>query len=256
MKKDQMQDPLSSEGKTMPLLEHLGELRTRLVCSLWAVIALFLFFLYFASPMINFLKEPLAASLPTGVEPLHFTGPLEVLFADMKVAFLAAIIAGSPVWLYQFWKFLEPGLYPSERRLLIPFTFVSVVLFLLGVCLSYYAIIPLSLTFLLNIGLEVAAPVITVSDYLSLLIIMILGFGLIFETPLILILLASLGVINAQTLKSYRKYTMLLILVVSAILTPPDPISQVLMAVPLYMMYEISVFIVSYREKKKTQQTA
>jgi sec-independent protein translocase protein TatC len=235
----------------MSLFEHLGELRTRLIRSILSITILFLICLYFATPLINYLKQPLNKALPKQAETLHFTGPLEVMFADMKVAFLAALILASPFWLYQFWKFIEPALYETERRYVAPFIMAYVSLFLFGVSFAFYFIIPMCLEFLLAIGMEVGVPMITVSDYLGLLIVMVLGFGFVFETPLILILLASLDVINSKLLTVYRKYIIMIILVVAAVITPPDPISQLSMAIPLYIMYELSILIIKAMEKKK-----
>jgi len=250
--KDQSEEQrLLLGGKVMPLFEHLGELRTRLVRAITGVTLIFGICLYYASPLINFLKVPLKNALPKDANTLHFTGPLEVLFADMKVAFFAALIIGSPIWLYQFWKFVEPALYDSERKYVLPFVASSVVLFLLGVLFSFYLIIPMSLDFLLAIGMEVGVPMITVSDYLSLLIVMVLGFGFIFETPLVLVLLASLDVINSKLLTMYRRYIIVFILIIAAIVTPPDPVSQLCMAIPLYLMYEISILIIKAMEKAK-----
>ena len=237
----------------MPLFEHLGELRTRLIRAISGITLIFLVCLYYATPLIQFLKKPLNKALPRQAETLHFTGPLEVLFADMKVAFLAALILGSPIWLYQFWKFVEPALYKSERRYLVPFIVSSVLLFVLGVAFSFYLIIPMCLDFLLKLGMEVGAPMITVSDYLSLLVVMMLGFGFMFETPLILVLLASLNIINSALLTKYRRYMIVIILIVAALLTPPDPVSQLAMAIPLYLMYELSIVIIKIMEKRKKQ---
>jgi sec-independent protein translocase protein TatC len=253
--KDQKEeDSLVFGGKMMSLFEHLGELRTRLIRAIMSITVLFMVALYFATPLINFLKQPLKAVLPKEAETLHFTGPLEVLFADMKVAFFAALILGSPIWIYQFWKFIEPALYVSERRFVVPFIISSVFLFLMGILFSYYFIVPMSLDFLMKIGMEVGVPMITVSDYLSVLMVMVLGFGFVFETPLVLILLASLDVINSTLLTVYRKYIIIIILVVAALLTPPDPVSQMCMAIPLYIMFEISILIIKGMERRKAIQ--
>lgn len=255
--KDQVEEPsLLLNPKLMSLFEHLGELRTRLIRAITGITVMFMVCLYFATPLINFLKEPLKKALPKQAETLHFTGPLEVVFADMKVAFLAALILASPIWLYQFWKFIEPALYNSEKKYVLPFIFTSVLLFVSGTVFSYYLIIPMCLEFLMAIGMEVGVPMITVSDYLSMMIVMVLGFGFIFETPLILVLLASLDVINSKLLTTYRKYMIILILVVAAILTPPDPISQLCMAVPLYIMYEVSIVIIKVMEKRKVKSSS
>ncbi len=243
-------EPLALGGKIMPLFGHLSELRVRLVKSLTAITGMFCICLFFATPMINFLKKPLQAALPMQAQALHFTGPLEVLFADMKVAFVAAVIFASPIWIFQFWKFIEPALYVSERKYMLPFVWSSIVLFLLGVTFCFYLIIPMCLEFLMTMGMEVGAPMITVSDYLSLILLMTLGFGFIFETPLVLILLAALELINSAVLTAYRKFVVVGILVVAAILTPPDPLSQVAMAVPMYLLYELSILLIRAMEKR------
>lgn len=255
MKKDQAHaEERLVDAKVMHLLDHLDELRTRLIRALMGVTFLFLICLYYASPIINFLKLPLKNSLPKGSDTLHFTGPLEVVFADMKVAFFAAVILGSPLWLYQFWKFVEPALYVSERKYVRPFIAASIVLFAIGVAFSFYLMLPLCLEFLISIGLEVGVPMITVSDYLSVLMVMVLGFGFVFETPLILVLLASLGVVNSAFLSLYRRHMVVIILIIAAILTPPDPISQLCMAVPLYVMYELSITLIKIMESRKKKE--
>ncbi len=252
MIKDQSEEQkLLLGGKVMPLFEHLGELRTRLIRAVTSISVIFFVCLYFATPLLNFLKTPLKSILPKDANTLHFTGPLEVLFADMKVAFFTSLILGSPIWLYQFWKFIEPALYETERRYILPFIFSSVLLFVTGVTFSFFLIIPMCLEFLIGIGMEVGVPIITVSDYLSLLIIMVMGFGFIFETPLILVLLASLEIIDSKILTTYRRHIIVFILIIAALLTPPDPISQLAMAIPLYVMYEISILIIKAMEKKK-----
>lgn len=247
------QERLSHGGKMMSLLDHLAELRVRLVRALCAVGIAFCICLYYATPIINFLKRPLKLILPSQAEALHFTGPLEVLFADMKVAFAASLILASPMWLYQFWKFIEPALYVTERRYILPFIWSSVALFVSGTLFCFYLILPICLDFLLKMGMEVGTPVITVSDYVSLVTMMVIGFGFIFETPLILILLAALNLINSTMLRTYRKIVIVLILVVAAILTPPDPVSQISMSIPLYIMYEVSILIIRWMEKKKAK---
>lgn len=231
-------------GKVMSLFDHLSELRSRIGKSLLAVIALFVGFFTFAERIIEFLKGPLISSLPDKANALHFTGPLDVFIANIKVSFLAAFVAAAPVWIYQFWKFFEPALYPRERKYILPFVFGSSLLFLLGVSFAFFVILPLALDFLINMGLEVGTAIITIKDYISLVMILIFGFGLIFETPIVLILLALLDLISADDLREYRTLVMVGILVLGALLTPPDPISQVAMAVPVYLMYELSIIII------------
>ena len=225
-------------------MEHLDELRKRIFRSLLAIIVLFSVAFTFAKTIINFIKQPLMNALPEGANVLHFTGPMDVFVANIKISFLTAVIGSCPVWLYQFWKFLEPALYDHERKYALPFLFSSVSLFFGGVSFCFFIIVPLALEFLIQMGLEVGTPIITIADYVSLLMILIFGFGIVFETPVILVLLALLDLVDAKTLAENRKYVLVGIMILGAILTPPDPISQLAMGVPTYLMYEFSILII------------
>ncbi len=241
----------------MPLMEHLDELRSRLTRSVSVVMVAFLLLLFKAQDLINFLKAPLVAALPVGTPALHFTGPMDVMFVGMKVAFMAAVIITSPFWLREFWKFFEPGLYQAERKYILPFILGSVVLFLSGIAFCFFVALPYTLGFLITIGMEVGVPIITVTDYIGLLILMFAGFGLVFETPLILVLLSLLGIVDSAALKAHRRIAFVVILIVAAILTPgPDPISQFVMAVPLFTLFELSILIISHLEKKRATSSS
>jgi sec-independent protein translocase protein TatC len=244
-------DNLIDGGKVMSLWDHLGELRNRVVKSLLGILVLFLIALTFAEHIIGFLKGPLTNALPVGKNDLHFTGPLDVFIINIKVSLLAGVVFGTPLWLYQFWKFFEPALYPKERKYILPFVFASSALFIIGVCFAYFVILPIALKFLLEIGLSVGTPIITIKDYLSLVMILVFGFGLVFETPIVLILLAMLDLVSAKMLSEYRRFVLVLILVMGAVLTPPDPISQVAMAIPVYLMYEASIILIRIIKKEK-----
>ena len=237
----------------MPLFDHLAELRSRLIASCITVLVLFLLFLLFAEQLLAFLRVPLEQALPnTTSSTLHFTSPLEVFLANLKVAFLAALVCACPVWLYHFWRFIAPGLLANERRYVFPFMISSITLFLLGILFCYYIILPLSLNFLIDIGIKAGTPIITVADYISLLTILIFAFALIFETPLVLILLGILGLVDSSDLREYRKLVLVGIVVLAALLTPPDPVSQIGLALPVYGMYEIAILIVAALEKRST----
>ena len=234
---------------TMTLYEHVAEMRSRLVFSLVTVFILFLFFFLFAEYLIAFLRVPLEQALPAQAKTLHFTSPLEVFLANLKVSFLASLIFSCPVWMYHFWKFIVPGLMHKERRYVFPFMLASIVLFFLGVLFCYLVILPFALEFLISVGMKVSTPIIKVSDYISLLIMLILGFGLVFEIPVILVLLGVMGLIDAQDLREYRKIVLIAIVLLAAVLTPPDPISQIGLAVPIYLMYEGSIVVISFLQK-------
>lgn len=245
-----MRDAAAAENN-MSLFSHITELRYRLIWSLVTVAVFFCFVFFFSDKVINFLKQPLLTSLPNTTTELHFTGPLDVFLASIKVSFLTAVVCACPIWLYHFWKFIEPALLKNERKFILPFILISILLFLLGLAFCYWIILPITLNFLVNLGLEVGTPMITINDYLSLITIMIFGFGLIFEFPLILIILAFLDIVSAESLSSKRRYVCIGVLVVAAVLTPPDPLSQIGMAIPLYLMYELSIFIIRLLKKSK-----
>lgn len=237
-------ESLVKDGKIMNLWGHLDELRTRIVRAGVTIVICFVVALAFSNRIINFLKVPLVAVLPEGASALHFTGPMDVFTVNIKVAFLVSIVVGAPAWLFQFWKFLEPALYPTERKYVVPFIAATITFFLTGVAFCYYFMLPMALHYLIGIGLEVGTPIITITDYISLLTVMILGFGLVFETPVILVLLAMLNLITAEALAAQRRMTFVIILIVSAIITPPDPISMMGMAIPCYLMFEMSILII------------
>lgn len=243
----------SAELKAMGLMDHLDELRARVVRSLIAIIGLFLVAFTFADLIMNYVKIPLADALPEGSEVLHFTGPMDVLIANIKLSILVAVVGACPIWLYQFWRFLEPALYENEKKYILPFMLTSVSLFFTGVSFCFFIILPMALDFLIGYGLQVGTAIITVGDYISLVMILIFGFGLVFETPVILILLAMLDLVSADSLAQNRKFVLIGILLMGALLTPPDPISQVAMGVPTYLMYEVSIVIIRFMQRRRNK---
>jgi sec-independent protein translocase protein TatC len=250
------EDELIAGGKVMSLMEHLQDLRGTLVRSGTVVMILFFVCMFFATNIIDFLKQPLLRVLPEGSGGLHFTGPLDVFSASIQVSMLTAIVFSCPYWLYQFWKFFEPGLYPKERKYILPFIAMSVGLFTFGVCFCFFFMLPLSLEFLIGLGTQVGTPIITINDYISLVMILIFATGLVFETPIILILLAMLDLISVDQLTSSRRMVIVIILIVAAVLTPPDPVSQVSMAVPMYIMYEFAIIVIKLMNRRKSKTDA
>lgn len=245
-------DELIDGGKVMSVFDHLAELRTRVVRSILAVVVFFVAAFAFADPILLFLREPLLAALPTGVNSLHFTGPLDVFLVNIRVAVLVGVVAACPVWLYQFWKFFEPALYPRERRYILPFIVVSVALFFAGISFCFFVILPMTLEFLIQMGMEVGTPLITIKDYVSLLMLLIFGFGIVFEFPVLVVLLAMLDLVDLETLKAYRRYVVVIIFVLAAVLTPsPDPLSMTALAIPVYFMYEASLVVIGLIKKRE-----
>jgi sec-independent protein translocase protein TatC len=251
--KNQLLGKATSEEKVMGIWGHLDELRDRLVKAGVTIMILFVISMAFSSNILKFLKQPLEAALPNEKAALHFTGPMDVFMVNIKVAFLMSVLFGAPVWLFQFWKFLEPALQPKEKRYVMPFIVATITCFLAGVAFCYSFMIPMALTYLLGIGLEVASPIITITDYVSLISVMLLGFGLVFETPVILVLLALLNIVSAESLAAQRRITIVIILIVAAIITPPDPISMLGMAIPCYMMFEASIILIRLIKGKKIE---
>jgi sec-independent protein translocase protein TatC len=247
-----------SERGAMAFSDHLDEFRSRLIKSLITLFVIFCVAAVYANEIILFLEGPLRQAmpnLPAGQKPLHFTGALDVIMANLKVAMLFALITGCPVWIYQLWRFVEPALFPNEKRYVQPFVVGSIFLFFLGIAFCFQYVLPLSLKFLIGMGTEIAVPIITVNDYISLLALMLLGFGAIFETPIVIFLLFLMGLFDASSLKSARGFALLGILIIAAVLTPgPDPVSQLTMAAPMYLMYEVSILIINVIEKKRGTQ--
>ncbi len=244
------------ESSRMPFMEHLGELRSRLIYSLYAVLGCMCVAFAFNDELYDFLKKPLIPYLPPGSK-LIFTAPAELFFTYMKISMLAGVVAASPVIFYQLWRFVAPGLYKHERKLVWPFVGISSLLFISGTVFCYAVIFPVAFQFFMSMSTEDIVPMIKVNDYLSFSASMLFIFGLIFETPLVMIFLAKLGVINAAMLRKKRRYAILLIFVIAAIATPtPDVVNQTLMAAPLMIFYEISIVFIARIDKKRALREA
>jgi sec-independent protein translocase protein TatC len=230
------------DEKKLPLTSHLQELRKRLILSFMAVGAGFILCYAFAKPIFDILAVPLLKTMPAG-SSLIFTSVAEAFFTYMKVAFIAGLILASPFVLYQVWAFVAPGLYRHEKKYVVPFVLAGTIFFALGIFFGYYIAIPIGFKFLLNFSTDIVRPMPSMKEYLSFSIKFLLAFGLVFEFPVVLVLLARIGVVNARTLAKQRKYAILLIFIFAAILTPPDIVSQVILALPLIGLYELSIIL-------------
>jgi sec-independent protein translocase protein TatC len=243
----------NNEDKKMPLTEHLVELRKRLVNSLIAVGVVFFACYYFKDWLFDIITRPLTSVLPKN-SYLIYTGLTEAFFVYMKLAFFSALIITSPFILYQIWKFVAPGLLAPEKKYVVPFVLSSTLLFVGGVLFGYFIALPPAFEFFVSFNNKYLQAMISFSDYLSLFVTFLLGFGLSFELPIFMFFLAKLGIVNSKMLSKQRRFAILIIFIAAAILTPsPDALSQVLMAIPLMFLYEVSIFVAKFAEKKKAQ---
>jgi sec-independent protein translocase protein TatC len=253
-------DPI--HDKPMPLIEHLMELRQRLLWSVGTFVVMFGVCYYFSAQIYGFLAAPLADILMSqggGDRRMIFTALYEAFFTYLKVAFFGAVFFSFPMWATQAWLFIAPGLYRSEKRAIMPFLLASPVLFLFGAALAYYFIFPLAWHFFISFETPAGGGTVPiqleakVSEYLSLVMHMILAFGLAFQMPVALVLLCRVGILSVETLKKGRRYAIVGMFVLAAIITPPDVISQVGLALPLILLYEISILFASWITPKPPQ---
>ena len=247
------------KNKKSSFVEHLVELRSRLVKSIIYLFAFFVLCYFFAEDIYSFLLDPYFEAVKDDEinRRMIFTALHETFITYLKVAFFAAIFIASPIFLTQIWKFVAPGLYKNEKKALLPYLIATPTLFLLGGMLVYYLVMPLAIKFFLSFetsaqggGLPIQLEA-KVNEYLSLIMRLIFAFGLSFQLPVLLSLLARVGFVDSQYLKERRKYVIVIIFAVAAVLTPPDPITQIGLGIPLLILYELSILSVKIIEKKR-----
>ena len=254
-----MKKKISQDDTSGSFVGHLTELRSRLVKSFLFLIFLFILCYFFSTDIYRFLVQPYTdAILAENLDRrLIFTALHEAFLTYLKVAFFAAFFISSPFFLIQLWKFIAPGLYKNEKKSLVPYLIATPSLFFLGGCIVYYLIMPLAIKFFLGFETVAEPGVIAiqleakVNEYLSLIMRLIFAFGISFQLPVILSLLARIGIIDSEYLRKRRKYFVVIIFALAAILTPPDPITQIGLALPLLLLYELSIFTVKFIEKKE-----
>ncbi len=252
-----MKNDKQKEGS---FIDHLTELRSRLIKSFVFLFIFFVICYIFSQNIYAFLVEPYANAVKDDSENrrLIFTALHETFITYLKVAFFAAMFVTSPIILTQLWKFIAPGLYKDEKRALLPYLIATPTLFLLGGMLVYYLIMPLAIKFFLSFesaGNINSLPIqleAKVNEYLSLIMRLIFAFGISFQLPVLLSLLARVGFVDSNYLRTRRKYVIVIIFAVAAILTPPDPITQIGLGIPLLILYELSILSVRLIEKNKT----
>ncbi|MGO4436907.1 twin-arginine translocase subunit TatC [Rhizobium sp. RAF56] len=251
--------------KPQPLIEHLMELRTRLIWSLAAFFVAFVACFAFAKHLFNYLVYPykwavIWAGLDLSKSELIYTAPQEFFFTQVKVAMFGALVIAFPIIAAQIYKFVAPGLYKNERNAFLPFLIASPILFLMGAALVYFFFTPMVMWFFLKMqqapvdGQVAISLMPKVSEYLSLIMTLVFSFGLVFQLPVITTLLARVGLITSEWLAQKRKFAIVLSFIVAAVLTPPDPMSQIGLAVPTILLYEISIYAARLVERQRSRR--
>ncbi|MBE2984793.1 twin-arginine translocase subunit TatC [Campylobacter sp. RM9344] len=235
------------------LKPHLVELRKRLGLSVASVILAFVVCFTVWNPILAWMTEPLKAVLPDGSN-IIFTQVQEPFFTAMKVAFFAGLIVSLPIIFWQFWLFVAPGLYENEKKYVVPFVLAATIMFLCGAAFCYYVVIPLGFTFLVNFGGQLFTALPSIGEYVGFFTKLLVAFGIAFELPVITFFFAKLGLVDDIMLKKYFRYAVVIIFIFSAIVTPPDVISQFLMAFPLMGLYGLSILIAKSANKKEEDE--
>jgi len=237
------------------LISHLLELRDRLLRSLLAVFIVFLPLVFFSNQLFTFVARPLLDKLPAGTS-LIATSVVAPFMAPLKLALIGALFVAMPYVLYQVWGFVAPGLYRHERRFAMPLFLSSVVLFYVGVAFAYFVVFPLMFAFLTSTTPEGVQMMTDMSSYLDFVMLLFFAFGVAFEVPVVVVLLAATGLVKIESLKKHRGYVVLGIFVIAAILTPPDAVSQTFMAVPMYVLYELGILLAQYLVRQRAADKA
>jgi len=231
---------------------HIADLRKALSISVASIIVMFFVSFAFHDSILGFMIKPLIVSLPEGSSVI-FTQVQEPFFTALKVSFFTGFLISLPVIFWQLWVFISPALYSHEKQFVIPFVFFATLMFLMGAFFSYYVVIPIGIEFLINFGTTLFSALPSIGAYVGFFTKLVFGFGFAFELPVITLFLAKIGLVNGQMLRSFFKVAIIIIFVLSAILTPPDMITQFLMAIPMIILYGFSILIADYFNKEKDE---
>ena len=243
-----MPEQNNEELKEMGFLDHLEELRSTLIFSIVAWVVLSIVIWFFSGRILDFLL----AGIP--VDNLYFNAPTEAFVVRIKLSFILGVLIAFPYILFRFWAFVAPGLFSRERRTIFPLVFFSTILFYVGVIFAYWVLIPIVLDFLVRFGTEMLQPLLSVGKYFSFVARLCFAFGLVFQLPIVIIFLTSIGAISPRALIRQWRWAILVIFVVAAVLTPPDPASQLLMALPLVALFLVSVLLSMIIEKRRKNE--
>lgn len=240
-----------SETGEMNLIQHIAELRFRIVRIFLCIFVGTLICWGLSEHIFDIIRHPISRYLPQG--GLVFTGPLDKFIAHIKIAFIGGTMISAPFWLYQLWKFISPALYRNEKRFALGFIMFGTIQFTLGILFCYFVVFPMAFKFLMTFGGDIDKPMITINSYLGFFTHTAILFGLTFQMPVVITFLGAMGIVSQAFLKKYRRYAIVSMTAISAIAAPPDAISMVLLMVPLILMYELSVFLVGIFEKKSNK---
>ncbi|MGI6427029.1 MAG: twin-arginine translocase subunit TatC [Natronincolaceae bacterium] len=238
----------SEDGPKLTLTEHLGELRKRLIISFMAIIICAFAAYRYMDKIIDIITRP------AGELEFIYLSPPELFMAYIKISLVLGLIISSPIVLLQIWGFVKPGLKKKEKKYVVFALSMGTIFLLMGVVFAYYIIVPMTIKFFIGVTVDRITPSFSFANYVGFVSSLLLSFGLVFELPLLIILLTQLGLVAPKTLRKYRKFIILLIFIVSAILTPPDVVSQIFMVIPMVLLYEFSIMVSSiiYRKKKQS----
>ena len=236
-----------------PFISHLKELRDRLLICIVAIAVAFIFTYYFKERVFDILMQPFIKVMPAK-SSFIFTGITEAFITYFKISIVMALFLGAPVILYEFWMFVAPGLYEREKKFVYPFIIFGSLSFILGAVFCYFVVMPVAYRFFVSYAADFIVPMPDLKSYMNLTLKLLLIFGLVFELPLVAFYLTKAGIINSKMLSSKRRYAILAIFIISAIITPPDLASQLLMVIPLWGLYEISILITRLFGKKEIKE--